>query len=329
MKTLTAYVSYYFRDFGSHLTEIYKGLTQNPQWLFMRYFCRFETFRSLMVSFAKSPQQQSAVLTDDRIFSHFTIDSVDETLKAEGLYSGIYLSPEIRQEIVDFAERTPCYANRKPKLGFYYSQKEAAQLVCSKPILTGYYFNSAQCPAIARLADHPQLRAIAAHYFQAEPQHIGNQLWWSFAAEAQTYERLRAAQVFHYDMDDCRCLKFFFYLTDVDAVSGPHVCVRGSHKRKTWLHKLIRRGYSDQKIIKSYGEENLSVLCGEAGYGFVEDPLCFHKGIPPYRRDRLILQIEFAVHDYGMQHDLKDSSVLELCVPESIQGDRALVSSRL
>ena len=328
MNTLTAHLSYYLRDFGSHLTEIYKGLTKNPQWLFMRYFCRFETFRSLMVSFAKSPQQPSIAHADD-FASDFTINSVVETLKIEGLYLGINLSPEIRQEIVDFADRTPCYGNRKPKLGFYYFQKEAAQRICPKPILTGYYFNSAQCPAIARLADHPQLRAIAAHYFQAEPQHIGNQLWWSFATEAQTYERLRAAQVFHYDMDDCRSLKFFFYLTDVDAASGPHVCVRRSHHQKPWLHKLIRRGYSDQKIIKSYGEENLSVLCGEAGYGFVEDPLCFHKGIPPYRRDRLILQIEFAIHDYGMQHDLKDSSVLELCVPESIQGDHALVPSRL
>ena len=327
MNTFTARVFYYFRDFGSHLTEIYKGLTKNRRWLFMRYFCRLETFRSLMVSFAKSPQQ-SFVLANDSDLSDFTIDSVVETLQAEGLYLGINLSQETRQEIVDFADRTPCYGNRKPKLGFYYPQKEAAQLVCPKPILTGYYFNSEQCPAIARLAHHPKLRAIAAHYFQAEPQHIGNQLWWSFATESPAYERLRAAQVFHYDMDDCRSLKFFFYLTDVDAVSGPHVCMRGSHKQKTWLHKLIRRGYRDQAIVKHYGQENLTTICGEAGYGFVENPLCFHKGIPPLQRDRLILQIEFAIHDYGMQNDLKDASMLEFCVPDTRQGAGVAVTSR-
>ena len=316
IKSLTASLWYYFRDFGSHLTEIYKGLTKNPRWLLMRYFCRLETYRSWMVSFAQSPQSSSVDSANDGTFSsNFTINSVVETLQAEGLYLGINLASEICQEIIDFALSTPCYGNRKPQFGFYYPQREAAQLICPKPILTGYYFNSEQCPAIARLSHHPQLRALAAHYFQAEPQLIGIQLWWSFATEAPAYERLRAAQVFHYDMDDCRSLKFFFYLTDVDAASGPHVCVRGSHKRKTWRHQLIRRGYSDLAVVRNYGQDNLITICGEAGYGFVEDPLCFHKGIPPTQRDRLILQIEFAIHDYKMQNDLKDSFVLELCVP--------------
>ena len=39
-----------------------------------------------------------------------------------------------------------------------------------------------------------------------------------------------AAQMFHFDLDRIKWLKFFIYLTDVKINSGPHVYVSGTHK---------------------------------------------------------------------------------------------------
>jgi len=74
---------------------------------------------------------------------------------------------------------------------------------------------------------------------------------------------------------------------------------------------LLRKRETDQDIIDYYGSESLVNIYGKAGFGFAEDPLCFHKGIPPTQKDRLILQIEFARTDYGMQHDFRPPSLLK------------------
>jgi Phytanoyl-CoA dioxygenase (PhyH) len=179
----------------------------------------------------------------------------------------------------------------------------------------GSYFNTALlCPAIQKLQTDPKLLAIAEKYLEHEPVHQGNQLWWNFACETTYKQRSQTGQIFHYDLDDYRFLKFFFYLTDVDATSGPHVCVRGSHKQKKLSHTWLRKRETDADIIGYYGLESLVTICGKAGLGFVEDPLCFHKGITPTHKDRLILQIEFATTDYRMQHDIRDVSMMMKCV---------------
>ena len=58
-----------------------------------------------------------------------------------------------------------------------------------------------------------------------------------------------------------------------------------------------------------YYEKEKSI---KAGFGFIEDPLCFHKGLTPTERDRLLLQIEFATTDYGMQNDNRETSSLQV-----------------
>jgi hypothetical protein len=52
-------------------------------------------------------------------------------------------------------------------------------------------------------------------------------------------------------------------------------------------------------------------MCGKAGFGFVEDTLCFHNETPTSSKDRLLLEIKFAAKDYGIQNDLTEASKLE------------------
>jgi hypothetical protein len=303
-----------FYKFYDLFYEDYKGLTKNPRWLLMRKIARFKTGRDVIkFLFHPSNKLYSSVINESNsCFPDVNVDDVVNTLKTEGLYLGINLPQEIVKEIVDFAHSTVCYANRKTNMGFFYHQKEQAQIKSGKNFIIGGYFNtSSLCPAIKKLQNDPKLLAIAARYLNGQPVHQGNMMWWSFSTETTYYEKSQAAQLFHYDIDDYRFLKFFFYLTDVDEQSGPHICVRGSHNKKKLSHIWLRKREPDEKIIDYYGSELLVKICGNTGFGFVEDPLCFHKGITPTHKDRLILQIEFALNDYGMQHDFRASSLLK------------------
>jgi hypothetical protein len=99
---------------------------------------------------------------------------------------------------------------------------------------------------------------------------------------------------------DYRALFFFFYLTDVDSTTGPHMVARGSHRRKKLRHRLsLFVGRPDGEIIEYYGGDNVVTVTGPAGTGFAEDPFCFHRGTPPTSGDRLMLRVHFRISDYG------------------------------
>ena len=63
-------------------------------------------------------------------------------------------------------------------------------------------------------------------------------------------------------------------------------------------------------MIRCYGADKVATIYGKAGSGFAEDTSCIHKGLAPTGRDRLILQIQFALHDFGVQHDRMEESAL-------------------
>ncbi|MBF2004236.1 MAG: phytanoyl-CoA dioxygenase family protein [Chlorogloeopsis fritschii C42_A2020_084] len=253
----------------------------------------------------------------DSLFPELDIDEIVKQLKVNGFYLGLNLPKNIVAEIIDFAYSHPCYGHRKPWLGFYYHQKEQIKLKLGKKFVLASYFNTAlHCPAIQKLRNDPVLLAISTKYLETQPVIQGNELWWSFTSQASNSEKKRAFQMFHYDIDDYNFLKFFFYLTDVDETSGAHICIRGSHNKKKFTHILFHKHETDKDIIDYYGKEQLVTICGKAGFGFVEDTLCFHKGTTPTAQDRLILQIEFATTDYKMQNDLKSPSVLKLLLSE-------------
>lgn len=91
-----------------------------------------------------------------------------------------------------------------------------------------------------------------------------------------------------------------FYLTNVDLSSEPHSCVKGSHEKKKLRYQFsLVRDKPDQDIVDYYSIENVMTICEEAGFGFAEDPFCFHKGTVLAHRDRLILEVKFASKNYS------------------------------
>ncbi|MBD2344616.1 hypothetical protein [Anabaena subtropica] len=300
--------------------ENYKGLTKNPRWLLMRKLGRFKIARILISRLTKRSIKTyltSININNSCLAENVNVDEVVQNLHSQGLHLSINLTESVVEEIIRFAKANACYGNRKAEFGFYYKQKEAAQIKAGQQFTIADYFNTEiQCSAIKKLQNDPKLLAIAAKYLNTYPVHQGNRMWWSFPGNLSYREQIKSAQCFHYDLDDYKFLKFFFYLTDVDAHSGPHICIQNSHKRKKLSHILLRKRETDRDITNYYGQESLVKICGKAGFGFAEDPLCFHKGIPPTHQDRLILQIEFATTDYQMQHDIRPTSQLKLLIAQ-------------
>ncbi|RCJ22196.1 hypothetical protein A6S26_22845 [Nostoc sp. ATCC 43529] len=297
--------------------ENYIGLTKNRRWLLMRKVGRFPLGR-LVKDFLPHRNEyfsQAVVNKSSTLFPGIDIDLVVNNLKENGFYLGLKLPKEIVTQIADFAHFHACYGDYKPHLGFFYNQKGAAEKHYGQIFKLAAYFNTALlCPAIKKLQNDPTLLAIAGKYLECNPVHLSNQLWWSFAGESTRFEKMKTFQMFHYDLDDYRFLKFFFYLTDVDALGGPHVCVRGSHKQKKLSHLLLPKCETDEEIIRYYQQKSLVTIYGKAGFGFAEDTFCFHKGTTPIAQDRLMLQVEFGTIDYNMQHDIRDPLTLQTMI---------------
>jgi hypothetical protein len=153
-------------------------------------------------------------------------------------------------------------------------------------------------PAYQRLVADPLFLNLSQSYFGGVSTLKDISLWWSPVTGGEPDDD--AAQLFHFDYEPIPIwLKFFVYLTDVRAETGPHVFVKGSHRlRQEKARALLARGYvriSDKDIDETFGHENVIELTGLAGTVFVADTMGFHKGKLPESGHRVIAQIEYAM----------------------------------
>jgi hypothetical protein len=145
------------------------------------------------------------------------------------------------------------------------------------------------CPAIDKLTRDPALVEVARDYLTAEPLLRSSRIFWSYPDLSEGYNPLYG---FHYDIDDYKFLKLFFYLCDVDQDRGPHVIIEGTHNRKDWFEKNHRR-MTDEQAQARYGDR-IKVMLGRTGQGFFEDTFCYHKGAKP-KKKRLMLEFQYAI----------------------------------
>ena len=299
----------------SRVTAVLRSLGSQPGYTLMRGVARFESVRGAVAGLRSLMHRARLrrVLRDcesgmsDSHFSSLDREDFVERLRREGIAYGLELSARTVAEIRAWAQQQPCYADRDPQHGFELARRAEAEARLGKPILLAQYFNaSTQCPAVARLAADPALLWIAARYLQSVPTFVGANLWWTFPVRALQADRERHAHLFHRDVDDFSFFKFFFYLTDVPAGEGAHVCVVASHREPPRLRAGDRwnlRRYRDDEIAATYAPERVHEICGSAGTGFAENTLCVHKGSTPRSEPRLLLQLQYALFDYGAMHD--------------------------
>lgn len=305
-------------------TDVLRALRTMPRYTLMRGVARFATARALVGGYRR-------VLHSGRLARHLAecqsrassspfaalaAEDFVQRLSRDGIALGLTLPPQTVEDVCAFAAANPCFADRKPALGFAVTDHERASALLGKPVLVAQYFNTeTRCPAIARLRDDPVLRWIAARYLGSIPAFAGANLWWTFPVEPLAADRDAHAHLFHRDVDDFWFFKFFFYLTPVAPGDGAHVCVSTSHLRPPMVRAGDRwnlRRYSDAEIAHCYPPGQVLEICGPAGTGFAENTLCVHKGRTPTREPRLLLQLQFALFDYGVMHDRRDPAALRM-----------------
>lgn len=306
------------------LKTLVRGLQEAPGYTLMRGVARFAIVRNAVAAVRHALQRASAqrfAAQCERRLHESVFGAVEhaasvQQLKDDGAAFGLRLPQAMVDEILAFAQRAPCYADRKPAFGFALGQHHQAQQQLGKPILVAQYFNAAlECPAIAKLSQDPLLLWIAARYLGSTPRLVGVNLWWTFPVNASPEDRDLHAHLFHRDVDDFRFFKFFFYLTDVLPGDGAHVCVLGSHKRppaRNFLDRWVIRRYSNAEVEANYQPQAIREICGPAGTGFAENTLCIHKGLTPVREPRLLLQLQFALFNYGNTDDLRRADQLAM-----------------
>ncbi|CAN7762408.1 hypothetical protein [Mesorhizobium sp. LjNodule214] len=272
-------------------------IRENPAWLPMFVLARTMPARRMHWRGAKPVRVSQKA--HDTIFAGVNRQDVVEALRSDGLFCGLVLPTSIHEEIAAFARYTPCFGNFDRRLEFMAEDHAEAEKRFGRSLLSGHFFEHILgCKAAVAIQNDPLLLDIAAHYLGAQAKLITTRVWWSFpTSEASDADKNRASLgKYHFDLDDWRMLKFFFYLTPVDEGTGPHVYVRGSHKRRILKHQLtLLVGHPAQEVLKVYGDDSPVTLTGEAGLGFVEDPFGFHMGTVPSRTPRLMMEVGFGV----------------------------------
>lgn len=305
------------------IDRIIRSLRRQPGYTLMRGVARFATIRHLVTHARRASHagrvgpylRERAKQMSNTAFPHIDREAFVRRLRDDGVAFGLSLPPDTVAAIAEFAAQHPCYADRVPAHGFRLENRQAAEAALGKPILVAQYFNTAECAAIRKLIDDPMLQSIACDYLQSIPTFVGANLWWTFPVQALESDRAEHAHLFHRDVDDFRFFKFFFYLTDVAPGEGAHVCVAASHRRPPISRPGDRwniRRYGDAEIASQFKADDILEICGQAGTGFAENTLCVHKGRTPTSKPRLLLQLQYALFDYGAMHDRRRSEDLTL-----------------
>lgn len=238
------------------------------------------------------------------------IDPTEIDLAVAGIYqNGFYVfnqraSTQQVQALVAFAEQAQCeargagtplgvYPRTDPQVGRYDIYEQEAL----------------HSPEVQDFATDPAMALISQKYLGQPVIMDEVAFWWTTTKKAEDADL--NAQLFHQDRDRLSFLKFFMYLTDVDTMTGPHVYVKGSHKK---IPRSLRAdGRMNDSAVQEAGlSANIIELHGLAGTIMAVDTIGLHKGKTPITTDRLALENEFATSLFGMDYEIPEFEPTEL-----------------
>jgi len=293
------------------ITKVRNILVYDYDYIFMKLFSRIYFFKSVFLFFSRLTSTDnfdtvnSPVSSAVELLEGATVSEIVSDLSRNGCSAKIRLSKESLSHILNFADKTRCYAYGNPKKGFYLSEKGDCEKTLKKNILLAKYLNFQNEDVFRDFINSPLLKSIAREYLGSSAKNIATQLWWTFPAEVDVMTRSKAAHFFHRDVDAWGFVKFFFYLTDVGPGDGPHVYVKRSHKPfilgQIFKEKLRINRHLDASIGQRFGNDAVFPFFGKSGAGIAADTFGFHKGESPERRSRLMMCAVYATKNYGVQ----------------------------
>jgi len=157
-----------------------------------------------------------------------------------------------------------------------------------------------QDPTVQKLIADESILAVSQEFLKSKPILDLISMWWSTAISKTASSEV--AQLYHWDMERIKFVKFFFYLTDVDSNTGPHCFIKGSNNG---FPDSVRRDgrISDEEIKKAYPPEKIIEITGKKGTILAVDTSGFHKGKSLQNGDRLLLQFEFSNSLFGVNSE--------------------------
>ena len=264
---------------------------------------RFKTARRVYSFYQNKRQQTAATIhrarlspRESRYFRDAIPDNFVQALRKEGVGFGLQLDPEAVQQIYRFACDRLC---TEPGFeGTFWAREVEDGRLDGRLALRGLVQAPENCPVVRQLAQDDKLLEIVRGYLHYWPTRISYHLTWSFATQEPT-EFLKVHYPplnYHYDVAGYNFMTSYFYITDVDADSGAHVMIARSHNKKPWNTLFVAHSgrQSDQQVLNHFGSDRKITIEGKAGFGFVQDPSCYHKLLPSRTRNRLLLQIRYA-----------------------------------
>ena len=217
-------------------------------------------------------------------------------LRREGIWAGLRLPQCCVSQIGQFARHSPCRLPRDNGERFAFADVEDGRTPRGTLAPIVEVDGLERCSVIAELARDAGLLETARRYLGFHPRLVQPRLYWSPLTQMRPSQRHDGGQTvdFHFDVEASRSLYAFFYIEGGCRRSGAHVAIAGSHRRKPLRLMLAPAFQPDEVVYACFGRECERILEGEPGFGFLEDPGCYHKALPPTQGHRLVLQLRLS-----------------------------------
>lgn len=216
-------------------------------------------------------------------------------LRAHGFHAGLTLPARLVDQITLHAEQSRCFRLLHDPERFLIGEVTNGRSP-QGGIVAVADVEAPNCPATLQVAGDATLVGIVRAYLGYPPSRVAIRLYWSPTADLSDNERRWNGQTidYHYDIERTPSLYAYFYLSTVDRRQGAHVVVAGSHGAKPLRLKWASTRQREAVVLERYGGNRVVTLEGDAGFGFLEDPTCFHKVLPPAVSNRLMLQLRYS-----------------------------------
>ena len=273
-----------------------KNTSNNFDKRLMRIFSRtpFKFFIYwIYINFFKKKNFKIRDLSGEEIFEQSTnYKKAINDLNKNGIHKKFIINKKIINKIVFESNKYKFFTNRDKNSKIFLKQKKSNDGIYVCRFLNPHK----KIKIINDIANNKFFLTIARDYLQTEPLIQSTQIWWTFSNmdENKNYINPPGNEFgYHYDVDDFKFLKLFFYLSDVGKHDGPHFFIKkdGPKKINEYLNRRI-----NEKIIQSEYKDRIICLTGAVGTGFIEDTTNYHKGSnPKYNNSRGVLQIIYGV----------------------------------
>ena len=244
--------------------------------------------------FKKIKKNNPKLLTNSKSYFEKDLDEINSLikLKEDGIYDDIHLKKECIDIILDKIKYHKFQINRSKKKIFIWEKNNFKDVYLLR-LFNPHKFIS----EIDDISRNSNLVNIVRNFLGFEPIVLSSQIWWTFPYFDESGKLSNPPgneYGYHYDVDDFKFLKLFFYLNDVDKDCGPHIYItnNGSKNFKEYMNRRV-----DENFIFQNYKDRIKIILGKSGSGFIEDTSFYHKGTNPIvSSGRGVLQIIYGIH---------------------------------